>query len=487
MDQRLNGDAMQEQRVIVVGAGPTGMMLAGDLAEAGVPVTLLERRHPGLSNLSRALVVHAVALEHFDARGIADDLVGKGAPVSRLRLFDTAVADVSVLPTRFPYILVVPQYETEAVLAARLERLGVETVYEAEVHGLRQDAHGVELDVRVAGEERVERAAYVVGTDGHRSAVRDLLGLDFPGHTVVASVILADVVLKDPPEARIATNTDGGKFAFVAPFKDGYHRVIAWDQDNPRPETAPVDLDELREIVPAALGTDFGMGEPRWSSRFHSDERQVARYRVGRVFLAGDAAHVHSPAGGQGMNTGLQDAVNLGWKLAAVLQGRAPEALLETYHAERHPVGAEVIKGSGLLLRMARIRLKPARLLRNTAAHFALSQPRVNRRLAYALSGLWIAYAAPHNAHPLTGHRAGDVELAGDAPSRLLEALRGGKFVLLAPPELHDALKRDDVVAAVPADGGPVRLVRPDGYIGWAADAPSAEQVAGAVAATVGG
>ena len=355
------------------------------------------------------------------------------------------------------------------------------------MHGLRQDAGGVELDVRVAGEDRLQRAAYVVGTDGHRSVVRTLLGLEFPGHTVVESVMLADVLLKDPPSMRVATNTDGGKFAFIAPFQDGYHRVIAWDQDRPAPETAPVDLAELREVVVAALGSDFGMGEPRWSSRFHSDERQVERYQVGRVFLAGDAAHVHSPAGGQGMNTGLQDVANLGWKLAAVLQGRAPESLLETYHAERHPVGADVIKGSGVLLRLAQIRLKPARLLRNTAAHFALQRPAVNRKVTFALSGLWIAYDAPPGRIRPVGHRAGDVELV----RRGAVAAAGGSArrqvrPALAPAELHGALDRPDVVAAVPADGGPVRLVRPDGYVGWAADAPTAVEVAGALEAFVG-
>ena len=477
---------MSENRVVVVGAGPTGMLLAGDLAEAGIPVTLLERRSAGISNLSRALAVHATTLEAFDSRGIADALIAKGAPVSSLRLFDTAVVDISVLPSQYAYILIVPQYETEAVLQERLDRLGVETVYETELVGLRQDADGVTLDIRRDGELRQERAAYVVGSDGHRSSVRSLLGLEFPGHTVVSSVMLVDAVLNDPPEARIATNTSGDKFAFVAPFKDGYFRIIAWDQNSPKLETEPVELEEVRDILVTTLGTDYGMGEPRWASRFHSDERQVSSYRVGRVFLAGDAAHVHSPAGGQGMNTGLLDAANLSWKLAAVLHGHASDALLDTYQAERHPVGATVIKGSGLLLRAARIKATPARKARNLAMHFALARPHVNRRLAFALSGVWISYPAAHGAHKLAGHRAGDVALVGvdgadGSPKRLFEALRGGRFVLLAPTELHSAVK-DTVVAAVPADGGPVRLVRPDGYIAWAAEAPSVEEVAVAVA-----
>ncbi|WP_344655748.1 FAD-dependent monooxygenase [Catenulispora subtropica] len=470
-------------RVVVVGAGPTGLLLAGDLAEAGVPVTLVERRHAGRSNLSRALVVHATTLEAFDARGIADDLIAKGAPVQALRLFDTAVVDVSELPTPYPYLLVVPQYETEAVLQARLDRLGVVTRHETEVVGLRQDADGVALTVRDADGTREERAAYVVGTDGHDSSIRRLLGVEFPGHTVVASVMLVDAVLADPPSLRIATNTDGDKFAFVAPFKDGYHRIIAWDQSHPKAESEPVDLDEVRAVLHATLGTDFGMGEPRWSSRFHSDERQAEHYRAGRVFLAGDAAHTHSPAGGQGMNTGLLDAANLSWKLAAVLRGRAGDALLDTYESERYPVGTAVIKGSGRLLRAAQIKATPARKLRNLAMHFALQRPLVNRRIGFALSGLWVRYAAPAGAHELTGHRAGDVPLTG-SPSRLFEALRGGGFVLLAPTELHEPAAEAGVRTAVPADGGPVRLIRPDGYIAWAADTPGAEEVALAIRAS---
>jgi FAD binding domain len=316
--------------------------------------------------------------------------------------------------------------------------------------------------------------------------VRSLLGVEFPGHTVFESVMLVDAKLSEPPETRIATNADGDKFAFVAPFKDGYHRLICWDKKHPMPETEPVDVAEVREILRETLGTDFGMGEPRWSSRFHSDERQAERYRVGRVFLAGDAAHTHSPAGGQGMNTGLLDAANLSWKLVAALRGRGSEALLDTYESERHPVGAAVIKGSGRLLRAAQIKLTPARKARNLAMHFALARPAVNRRIGFALSGLWISYPAPHGAHPLTGHRAGDVPLAG-TPARLFEAMRGGGFVLLAPEALATAAKAGAVRHAVPADGGPVRLVRPDGYIAWAADAPTEAEVAAAIDAAGAG
>ena len=200
------------------------------------------------------------------------------------------------------------------------------------------------------------RARYVVGADGVHSRVRDALGLDFPGQAIVQSLMLADVRLTDAPDEVLSINAADDCFAFVAPFGDGWYRVFAWDRRHPQPDSAPVDLDEVRAVTRRALGTDFGMHDPRWMSRFHCDERQVTRYRVGRVFLAGDAAHVHTPAGGQGMNTGIQDAANLSWKLAAAVQGGAPAALLDSYHGERHPVGRMVLRSSGALIRLVMIR-----------------------------------------------------------------------------------------------------------------------------------
>jgi 2-polyprenyl-6-methoxyphenol hydroxylase-like FAD-dependent oxidoreductase len=321
----MNGTA-PHRTVIVVGSGPTGLLLAGDLATAGVTVTLVEKRPRKISNLSRAFGVHARTLEQLDARGLADELLTTGDTITGLRLFRRLSLDLSTLPSRFPFLLITPQYEVERLLERRAREAGVEFAYESEVVGLRQDDEGVDLDVRGAdGAVVTRRAAYVVGADGHRSAVREAIGLDFPGVSVIKSLILADVRLAEKPEGVLTVNGRGDAFAMIASFGDGWYRVMGWNRRNEVSDDAPLDPDEVKEITRRALGTDYGMHDARWLSRFHSDERQAPHYRVGRVFLAGDAAHIHSPAGGQGMNTGLQDAANLSWKLAAAIQGRAPE------------------------------------------------------------------------------------------------------------------------------------------------------------------
>jgi hypothetical protein len=249
---------------------------------------------------------------------------------------------------------------------------------------------------------------------------------------------------------------------------------------------------EVRQVTRAALGTDYGMHDARWTSRFHSDERQAPHYRVGRVFLAGDAAHVHSPAGGQGMNTGLQDAANLGWKLAATLRGRAPDGLLDSYEAERHRVGRMVLRTSGGLLRLALVGSAPMRALRDVAAGTAVKIDSVSRRFAGTVSGIDIAYPAPRGAHSLTGRRAPDVQLTGaghvQGPARLYEVLRAGRFVLVtragaaatALDPLPDGWVADvDVATSANAAAAPAAgmLVRPDGYVAWATDEadPAAE------------
>ncbi|WP_030455818.1 FAD-dependent oxidoreductase [Herbidospora cretacea] len=446
--------------VIVVGAGPTGLLLAGDLAEAGVSVTILERRDGKISNLSRAFGVHARTLEQLDARGLADRLVSTGATLSELRLFDRVTVDLGRLPSRFPYLLITPQYNVERLLLERALTAGAEIVHGAEVVDVRQDGTGV--TVTTTGETR--RAAYVVGADGFRSAVRRAVGLPFPGRSVLKSIMLADVRLAEPPAEMLTVNGVGDAFAFLAPFGDGYHRVFAWDRRNPVPDDEPLTLEEVREVTRRALGTDFGMHDPRWLSRFHSDERQVPDYRAGRVFLAGDAAHAHSPAGGQGMNTGLQDAANLSWKLAAVLRG-APDRLLDTYQAERHPVGRSVLRSSGAIIRGAMLKSPVGRAIRGFALRRVLSVPRILRTVTGQISGVGYTYPAPRGAHPLVGTRAPDVVLADG--SRLYEALRGGHFVLIGDADLPG--RPDRVRVAAPrTTGGPSVLVRPDGYVGWA-------------------
>jgi 2-polyprenyl-6-methoxyphenol hydroxylase-like FAD-dependent oxidoreductase len=455
--------------VIVVGAGPTGLLLAGDLATAGIPVALVERHEQG-SELTRAFAVHARTLEQFDQRGVAEALVSRGRPITSLQLFGKAAADLSRLPSRYPYVLVAPQYETENVLLQRARTAGVEFIRPAELTGLSQDVQGVTAKL---ADGQTLRAAYLVGADGHRSAVRSLIGEPFPGRRVVKSVMLADVLLQTEPPGGVAANGIGDRFTLLIPFGDGYYRVVSWDRAKSAEDHDPVDIDELKDIARSVLGTDFGMYGPRWSSRLHSDERQVAHYRVGRVFLAGDAAHVHSPAGGQGMNTGLQDAANLSWKLVSALTG-GPD-LLDSYHAERHPVGRRVIKGSGKLLRLAMLRSAPVRTTRNEIVSAALHVPLTARRLPLAVSGLSVKYPAPRGAHRLVGKRAPDARLRG-RPKRLYEALRAGRFILLDAGGLHEreamdvaATGRLDLVVGADPDA-PSMLVRPDGYVAWAAD-----------------
>ncbi|NJP92975.1 FAD-dependent oxidoreductase [Nonomuraea sp. FMUSA5-5] len=451
--------------VIVVGAGPTGLLLAGDLAESGAAVTVLERRDGKVSNLSRAFGVHARTLEELDARGLADPLIPMGAILSKVRLFERVEVDLAGLASRFPYLLITPQYNVEHLLLERALKAGAEIVYDAEVTGLTQDGTGVTVTT-TAGEHR---AAYAVGADGYHSAVRQALGLPFPGKSVLKSIMLADVKVAEEPAGMLTVNGVGDAFAFVAPFGDGYYRVFAWDRRHVVPDDAPLGMDELREVTRRALGTDFGMHDPRWMSRFHSDERQVPDYRTGRVLLAGDAAHVHSPAGGQGMNTGLQDAANLSWKLAAVLRG-APDALLDTYQAERHPVGRSVLRSSGALIRAAMIESAAGRALRGFAARQALSVPRIREKITGQLTGIGYTYPAPDGAHELVGTRAADVPLAGGG--RLYEALRGGRFVLLGDA---DVTGWDDRVRVATSTGfaAPLVLVRPDGYVGWAGAGPA--------------
>jgi 2-polyprenyl-6-methoxyphenol hydroxylase-like FAD-dependent oxidoreductase len=449
--------------VIVVGAGPTGLLLAGDLAEAGVAVTLLERRDGKVSNLSRAFAVHARTLELLDARGLADDLDRTGAGrLSDIRLFERVRVDLGRLPSRFPYMLITAQYNVERLLLARALAAGVTIEYDADVTDVRQTADGVE--VRTA--DRTYHATYLVGADGFHSAVRRALGQAFPGRSVIRSIMLADVRLTQEPPDTLTVNGNGSEFVFIAPFGDGWWRVFAWDRRSDVTDDTPLDLDEVRAVTRRALGTDFGMHDPRWLSRFHSDERQVADYRVGRVFLAGDAAHVHSPAGGMGMNTGLQDAANLSWKLAAVLRG-APEALLDTYQAERHPIGTQVLRLSGMMIRMAMVRSRLGRAVRGLVGGLALRVPAVRQKLTGRISAVGFRYASPRGEDPLVGTRMPDLALADG--TRLYENLRGGRFVLVGHGDLGGWADRVRVVEPAEPVGHTI-LVRPDGYVATVVD-----------------
>ncbi|WP_079191460.1 FAD-dependent oxidoreductase [Streptomyces sp. CB00455] len=474
--------------VVVVGAGPTGLLLAGDLAAAGLSVTLIERRPRTAANLTRAFAVHARTLELLDARGLADELVPTGRRIDRLRPFGGMPLSLQHLSTRYPFVLITPQYETEKLLERRALSTGVDIRYDHQLISLSQDRDAVTLGVRTPdGARATLHARHAVGADGVRSTVRAALGLPFPGRAVVRSMILADVRLTRPPEDLLAGGGTGDAFVFLVPFGDGWYRAIGWRRDGSAADTDPVGLDELREIARTALGSDHGMHDPRWISRFHSDERQVPHYRRGRVFLAGDAAHVHSPAGGLGMNTGLQDAANLSWKLAAVLHGRAPdpEALLDSYHRERHPVGRLVLRLSGALVRAVTADGAARRTARRVGAAVLPRLGPARDRALGMISGTAVSYPPPRGGRRPAGRRAPDLALApGPHGARLYEALRAGQFVLLTPPGTatppgtpltHVHWRTDHRGACV--------LVRPDGYVAWSAPRATDAEVAAAVAA----
>jgi pentachlorophenol monooxygenase len=433
--------------VLVVGAGPAGSMVAAEVARAGWSVTVLER-HEQPSPLSRAFGVHARTLEVLDSRGLADRLVANGLRAPRLSLWRGAEVDLSRLPSRFPFVLVTPQGNVDRLLEDEARAQGAEVIRGVTVTGVSQDATWVTVH---AG-DRVFRASYLVGADGVHSTVREQVGQPFPGRAVLKSIMLADAYLADPPSAVISVNAVEDCFAFLAPFGDGWFRIIAWDRRHQAANTDPVDVEEIRDVLRRAMGTDYGLGEVRWKSRFASDERQVPQYRIGRVFLAGDAAHVHSPAGGQGMNTGIQDAANLGWKLAAVLNG-ADESILDTYQGERHPVGKMVLRSSGAAIRAMIIRTPVGRFLRNNLVRAVLGIPPVGDRIAGMFSGVAIGY-----------HRRGQHKLVGTRYAGLHDT----GFVLVV------GKNAGEVDAEIPVvrrdDDGPGLLVRPDGYVAWAGD-----------------
>ncbi len=477
----------ERRTVVVVGAGPTGLLLAGDLAATGVDTLVLERRSAA-SNLTRAFAVHARTLEMLDARGLADDLVAVGRPVSGLRLFGRVEVELSRLLSRYPFVLVVPQYTLEGLLESRARERGAELRAGHEVVDLHQDEGTVTVVARdPAGALHEFSADYVVGCDGAHSSVRRALGLPFPGHSAVRSVMLGDVRLAQAPADVLTVDAGPDGFAFLAPFGDGWYRVIAWDRHDQRNDEEPVGLDGLTDITRRVLGSDFGMSDPRWTSRFHSDERQVPDYRVDRVLLAGDAAHVHSPAGGQGMNTGLQDAANLSWKLALVARGRVSDRLLDSYQRERHPVGHRVLKASSALLRLAMVANPLGCWARDQLVAGLIRFPPTAGRIAARISGLDVSYAGPGRDHPRVGERMGDCRVVapGGSQQRLYEVLRAGRFVVLLPPEdslLRPQATSEDSVAALSSDtDGACILVRPDGYVASVVTDPDPEDRARAL------
>lgn len=449
---------------MVVGAGPTGLMLACELAVGGVKVQLVDER-ADIPNVTRAFAVHARTLELLDARGLAAAVLARGMQIYEVVPPGGATLDLRELPSRFPMVLIVPQSGTEQVLQDRAEALGVEFIRGAEVIGVTQDDDGVSLELAGGG---TMRGGYAVGCDGAHSAVRGSLGIDFVGKQYETHILLADVRLAHPPGDQLFGRTNEQGAALVVPFGDGWFRVIAWDRLREQaPLSEPVTLAEIHSAFGRIAGEDFGMSEMRWSSRFLSERRQARHYRSGRVFLAGDAAHVHSPLGGQGMNTGIGDAMNLGWKLAAAVRGTAPPWLLETYESERHPVGANVLRLTDAFNQLVLGRSRVKRAAQRLAIRTALRVPRSRRALGEQLSGIGIAYPHDRNDDWLVGRRMPDIDCGG---TRLYELLRDGEFVLVTASDI--GFERPDVRHAVDAkpELPDAVLVRPDGYVAWASE-----------------
>jgi 3-(3-hydroxy-phenyl)propionate hydroxylase len=335
---RLHNRAMKNHQILIAGAGPTGLMLGAELTLAGVDVALVERRPSQDLPDSRAGGLHARTIEVLDMRGVADRFVSEGKTYPALG-FHLVPLDITDFPTRHPYLLALFQNRIERILGEWVAELGVTIYRDREVMGLTQDSGGVDVAISDGSSMRCE---YLVGCDGGRSVVRKAAGIDFPGWDATMSWLIAETQTTEEPAWGMRNDALG--IHAIAKADGGQARIVLTEPE-PRP-TAERTMDDLREMLFAVYGTDFGAHDPNWISSFTDTARQAATYRNRRILLAGDAAHVHPPMGGQGLNIGVQDAVNLGWKLAQVVKQISPDSLLDTYHGERHPIGARVLQNT---------------------------------------------------------------------------------------------------------------------------------------------
>ena len=464
------------------------MMLAAELALAGVDVAIVERRASRDLSGSRAGGLHARTIEILDQRGVADRFLAEGQ-VAQVAGFGRVPLDISDFPSRHPYVLGLWQNHIERILAGWVDELPVTIHRGSEVTGFTQDDTGVDVEL---SDGRSVRAGYLVGCDGGRSVVRKAAGIDFPGWDPTTSALIAEAEMAEQPELGTREDARGvhgiGRVEYeivdgeIVYPDSGPVRVMVTER--PPAATSEPTLHDLSEALISVYGTDYGIHSPTWISRFTDMTRQAAIYRAGRVLVAGDAAHVHSPVGGQGLNTGVQDAVNLGWKLAQVVNRTSPESLLDTYHAERHPVAARVLRNTMAQVVLLRAEDRIEALRDIVAELLSMDEPR--RRFAGMQSGLDIHYDLGEG-HPLLGRRMPDLDLVtADGPLRVFTLLHDARPVLLnlgepAAVEITsspDRVQRVDatyagtwelpVLGEVPAPTAV--LIRPDGYVAWVGD-----------------
>jgi 3-(3-hydroxy-phenyl)propionate hydroxylase len=464
---------MSEHAVVIAGGGPTGLMLAGELALAGVDVAIFERRRSQGLVGSRAGGLHSRTIEVLDQRGIAERFLSEGQAVQAAG-YATIRLDISDFPTRHPYVLGLWQNHIERILAGWVSELGVPIHYGRDVTAFAQDGTGVDVEL---SDGQSLRASYLVGCDGGRSLIRKNAGIDFPGWDPTVSCLIAEVEVADETPRGIRRDSTG--VHGLHQMEDGRTARVVVTEQQLGPASEPT-MGDLSEALATVYGTDFGIHSPTWISRFTDMTRQAAEYRKGRILLAGDAAHVHYPTGG-GLGIGVQDAVNLGWKLAQVVKGTSPESLLDTYRAERHPVTARILRHTMAQAALGRPDERVEALFETVSELLSMDEPR--KRIAAMVSGLDTRYDFGAG-HPLLGRRMPDLDLVtADGPLRLFTLLHGARPVLLnfAAPGGFDITPWADRVQLVEATyDGPWELpvlgvvtaptavlVRPDGYVAW--------------------
>jgi 2-polyprenyl-6-methoxyphenol hydroxylase-like FAD-dependent oxidoreductase len=462
-----------DEPVVVVGAGPVGLWTAAELALGGVRAVVLERAAER-SPHSKALGVHPRTLEVLALRGLEQRFLDEGVPVPHWHFGMLASRlDFSVLDTPYPFMLALPQLRTEQILEEHALALGVRVLRGHTVTGLRQDADGVRLHVTGPDGEHVRHARWVVGADGVGSVVRTAAGIAFPGTETTSYGYVGEVRLTSEPVLS-AHNEHGALIA--VPVRDGRYRIAGVDaHDGGAP--GPLTLEDLRATATRVAGSDFGMHDPGWLSRFGNATRLAERYRSGRVLLAGDAAHRHLPAGGVGLNVGVQDAMNLGWRLAAVARGDADPSLLDEYHDERHPIGEQLAEHTLAQSALITATAPDGVALRSLLSTAIATVPEFSLALARKLAALDVAY--PSTGHPLAGTR-----MPAD-----FGLLRHGRPLLLVPagspgPATTSAAAErgvDVVPGARSWTDAAAVLVRPDGHVRWAADEAADEETAAAL------